>query len=66
MGYSFLYDSAKDCLRWAGLSVKDNIKLVMSIGSLVHLKEETFSEVINENEFLEVSKEDLAKMYQKA
>jgi len=65
MGSSYLYQSAKDVLKWNNLSVKDHIKTVMSIGQLVHLNDEQFEEVKNSSEFLEVDAEALRKLYDK-
>lgn len=59
----FIYESAKDQLRWNGLSVKDHINTVMSIGNLLYLDDKKFEEVKDKNNFIEVTKEDLLKIY---
>lgn len=38
----YLYDSAKDQVKWHGLSVKKYIKMVMKIGQIVVLKDEDY------------------------
>jgi len=40
MSAFFLYESAKDVLRWHNLSVKKYINTIMSIGTLYHLDDE--------------------------
>ena len=62
MSASFLYESAKDVLKWSNLSRKKYISLVMRIGNLIHLEEQGFEELKNETEYLEVDEEDLAKI----
>jgi len=44
MGASYHYESAKDELKWSGVSVKDHIGVVMSVGNLVTLDKKAFSE----------------------
>ena len=43
MSVAFLYESAKDVLRWHNLSVKTHINEVMSIGSLIYLSDENYN-----------------------
>ncbi len=45
MGVSFLYDSAKDVLKWNNLSIKDNINIIMRIGGMLHLSDKDFANV---------------------
>ena len=43
MSASFLYESAKDVLKWHNLSVKEHINTVMQIGVLLNLDDEAWS-----------------------
>ena len=45
MGASYIYESAKDELRWINLSVKENIGYVMRIGQMYHMEDEAFSKI---------------------
>ncbi|MCK5744477.1 MAG: hypothetical protein KAH30_07035 [Caldisericia bacterium] len=63
MGASYNYQSAKDVLKWNKVSIRDNINTVMRIGILVNMRDENFNDIVNENEFLEISKDDLDNMY---
>ena len=45
----FLYKSAKDAIKWEGLSVKRYIKLIMKIGRYISLSDERFAKVKNRN-----------------
>ena len=45
MTASFLYESAKDQLRWFDVSVKKNIGYVMQIGQIYHMDDEAFSKI---------------------
>ncbi|MCK5743630.1 MAG: hypothetical protein KAH30_02745 [Caldisericia bacterium] len=62
MGVSYVYQSAKDVLKWRNLSVREHIGTVMQVGNLVYLSDKAFDEITTENEFLEISKEDLDRM----
>ena len=42
MSAGFLYESAKDVLRWHNLSVKQHINTIMRIGTLTHLDDEAW------------------------
>ena len=42
MGASFLYESAKDNLKWMNISVKDHVQEVMQIGNLIFLSDENY------------------------
>lgn len=39
---SFIYESAKDVLRWSNISVKENIQAIMSIGNYIFMADEDF------------------------
>ena len=45
MGASYLYESAKDELKWVNLSIRDNIGHVMRVGSMYHMEDEAFSKI---------------------
>ena len=45
MSGAFLYESAKDTLKWHGLSVKEHITTIMHIGTLYHLSDEDFAKM---------------------
>ena len=45
MSGAFLYESAKDTLKWHGLSVKEHIVTIMHIGTLYHLSDEDFAKM---------------------
>ncbi len=64
MSVGFLYQSAKDVLRWSRLSVSLYIKTVMAVGSIYHLTDKQFEDYKNENEYLEVSLEELEAFYE--
>ena len=63
MAISFLYQSAKDVLKWHNLSAKEYIKTVMRIGDYVGMDDKSFEKVLNSEEFMSVSLEDLKKAY---
>ena len=63
MGAAFIYESAKDVLRWNNLSVKEHINLVMRIGNYLNMSDKDFEDVKNKNEFLDITLEDLNRMY---
>jgi len=63
MSASYLYESAKDVLKWHNLSVKDNIFDVMQIGNLIYLDDAKFESIKNSSEFIGVSVEDLEELY---
>ncbi len=65
MSASFLYQSAKDVLKWNSLSPRRYIKTVMSIGAIYHLSEKQFQEYLNENVYLDMTLEDLKEQYNK-
>ena len=41
----YLYQSAKDSIKWHNLKPKDFINLIMSIGRLVYLSDEDFNKL---------------------
>lgn len=63
MSSGFLYESAKDCLKWAGLSVEEHIRFIMSVGTHYCQSDEDFEKFKNDNEYLEVSVTDLEELF---
>ena len=63
MSTSFLYESAKDVLKWNNMSIQKHIQDVMYIGRLIYMKDEDFEEVKNKREFLEVDINQLQEFY---
>lgn len=59
----FVYESAKDVLKWNSLSVKEHIYAVMSIGNLLYLDDKGFDNFKNKNNYSDVTKEELLKIY---
>jgi hypothetical protein len=59
MNIGFLYESAKDVLRYNNLKIMDHIKEVMQIGSLVYLDDENFDKIKNKNNSGNMSGDDL-------
>ncbi|MDM5264678.1 hypothetical protein PF327_10775 [Sulfurovum sp. XTW-4] len=45
MSVSFLYESAKDTLRWHRLSVQKHIGTVMSIGNMLFMDDKSYGEM---------------------
>jgi len=64
MSASFIYQSAKDSLKWHNMSIKDNIQTVMRIGVLLNLSNEDFENMKNDNEFLDVNLDELNAFYE--
>jgi len=63
MASFYLYESAKDNLKWYNLRVKDYIHDVMQIGTLVNLSEESFNKLSSDEMFSGLTKEDIEEMY---
>lgn len=42
---NFIYESAKDVLRWSNISVKDNIQAIMTIGNYIFMADEDFEKL---------------------
>jgi len=63
MSTSFLYQSAKDTLRWNNLSVKKHISDIMRIGRLIYMKDEDFEEVKNKSKYTEIDIDQLKDIY---
>ena len=59
MAVTYLYESAKDVLKWLDVNVSEYVKTVMSVGNLVHLDDKDFNEVIADNDFIPFSAYDL-------
>lgn len=64
MSVAYLYESAKDVLKWSNLDVKLYVKSVMSIGSIYHLSDKEFENYKNESEYLDISLEELEAFYE--
>ncbi len=60
-GTFFLYESAKDVLRWNNLSVKEYIKLIMYAGTMIFITDKEFNELNQEEVNLNMT--DLEDMY---
>jgi len=58
-GGGFIYQSAKDVLKWHNLSVKKHISVIMSIGNLYLLPEKQFEKYKNDNNYIGITKEEL-------
>ena len=62
MSSSFFYQSAKDVLHWHNLSVKEHIKVVMSIGNYINLSETEFDKIKSNEAFNHVTVDDLKRV----
>lgn len=60
---AFLYESAKDNLKWNNLSEKEHIYTVMKIGEYRYFSDEDFAKLINSSSHLSVSEDDILSMY---
>jgi hypothetical protein len=45
----YLYESVKDQLKWAGMTVKNHIRTVMRIGDLMSMNDEDYKDASKEN-----------------
>ena len=59
MGGSFVYQSAKDQLKYHNLSIKKHITAIIAIGNLYLLSEENFEKYKNDNNYIGITKEEL-------
>jgi len=59
----YLYQSAKDSIRWHNQKPKEFINLIMGIGNLRYLSDDEWNKLENENEILPVDAETLRNMY---
>ncbi len=53
----FFYNSMKDQLRWAGLNVKNHIRLISNIGKVLSLSDEDYSK--EKTRAMKMSSEDI-------
>ena len=58
-GGGFVYQSAKDQLRFNNLSIKKHISVMMIIGSLYTLPKEDWEKYKNDNNYIGITKEEL-------
>ena len=63
MSTSFLYQNAKDVLRWNNLSVKKHIGDIMRIGTFLFLSDEDFEEIKNKSKYTEIDIDQLKDIY---
>jgi len=64
----YLYDSAKDAIKWSNLKPKHFVNLVMQVGQLVYLSDEDFDKISDnsDNDIIQLSDiNNFAKMMQK-
>ena len=65
MTAAFIYESAKDELRWGGISVKEHTGHIMQIGMMIHLDEKAFNEMSADMSFNEDHIKELYSEYRK-
>ena len=59
----FLYESVKDQIKWANLSVKKYVGMVMAIGYYATMKKEDFDNIgSNRKDISEMSADDINKL----
>jgi len=58
-GGAFVYQSAKDQLKWNNLTVKNHISVIMLIGDLSNASKEDWEKYKTENNYIGITKEEL-------
>jgi hypothetical protein len=59
LGGGFIYQSAKDQLKWNNLSAKKYISAIMSMGYLYLMPKDSFEKYKNDNNYIGITKEEL-------
>ena len=60
----YLYDSAKDAIKWHKAKPKEYIKLIMAIGRLVYLSEDDFTKTMNHHTADTISDDEVRQFYE--
>jgi hypothetical protein len=65
VGGSFIYQSAKDQLRWHNISIKNYISDIMTIGNLFLLSDKDWETYKSDNNYIGITKEELIAFMEK-